>query len=96
MGLKEENYIRSLPCLITGDPHTDCAHFPVRRSHGGESTLLNMIPLRRDWHTLTDDYRQPYRSLVEQVAVSFHKRLVASGEFDERQLGKPYWEEPLA
>jgi len=55
-----------------------------------------MIPLRRDWHTLTDDYRQPYRSLVEQVAVSFHKRLVASGEFDERQLGKPYWEEPLA
>jgi hypothetical protein len=83
--------VREQVCIVTGRPHPDCAHFPARRSHGGESTLLNMVPLSRSWHQLADEYESPYRQIVTELALSYHKRLYESGAFSEDVLGKPYW-----
>ena len=90
---RNKTYIRSLPCLVTGRYGSDPAHFPLRRSQGGRDSLLNLVPLCRDWHRKVDDYQQPYRGIVEELALEFHKRLVASEAFTEDELGERYWTE---
>lgn len=87
---KNETYIRSLPCLVTGRPFADVAHFPIRRSQGGKSTLLNMIPLSREWHRRVDNYEEPYRSIVFDLAEEFHKR-IAMMDFSKDDLGEQWW-----
>jgi len=85
--------VKSLPCLVTGRPGVDACHFPKRRSHGGENTLLNLIPLCREWHRLVDDYHEPQRSIVTDLAYYFHSDILDTWDGDDiESLGKQWWE----
>ena len=90
---RNKAYIKSLPCLVTGRYGVDPCHFPKRRSQGGKDTILNLVPLVRDWHRRTDDYREPYRTQVETLALEFHMRMLYSGVFTSEELGDIYWTE---
>lgn len=90
---RNENYIRSLACIVTGRYGADAAHFPRRRSHGGDSTILNLVPLSRRWHRLVDDYHEPECSIVADLALHFHKRMIQSEKFGAERLGEKYWED---
>jgi len=65
----------------------------MRRSHGGDSTILNIVPLTRDWHRKVDDYEEPFREIVTELARAFHSRILDSGTFSVIALGKPWWKE---
>lgn len=79
-----------MPCLVTGRYGADVAHFPIRRSQGGDSYILNMIPLSREWHRRVDNYEEPWRSIVYELAVMFHKRMFEA-TLSGMVKGEPYW-----
>jgi hypothetical protein len=87
---KNKEYVKSLPCLVTGRYGVDPCHI-IRRSQGGPDTLLNLIPLVREMHRRYDEYKEPYRTQIDELALYFHHRLLDSGCFSVVELGDPYW-----
>jgi hypothetical protein len=98
MGLKERGrakpgnkaLIKREPCLATGRYGVDPCHFPYRRSEVHDDGMLFLIPLVREWHTLVDNYEEPYRTMVERLAISFHRRKIEGWRTAGLYLG-PEW-----
>ena len=82
--------IRQEPCLVTGRYGVDACHFPYRRSEVRDDGLLFLVPLVREWHRLVDDYVEPYRTIAETLALSFHKRRLEGWREQKLYLG-PQW-----
>ena len=86
---KRENVaaVKQEPCIVTGRYGVDCAHIPYRRSEVRDDGLLFLVPLVRDWHTLVDDYHEPYRTIVTQLASDYFRRRVMMWKAQGKYLG---------
>jgi hypothetical protein len=80
MNAKEERglrLVREYPCILTGwRGQVDLAHWPKRRSQGAGWGVLEVVPLRRDWHRRLDEGDEVAAVLVSIAANAHHARIL--------------------
>lgn len=82
--------VKTWPCVLHGHYGVDPCHYPVRRSQHRDDSLLNLLPICREWHRMLDDYETDAIKSVESVAM-YHWRWVLRTYHDlpTLRLGTP-------
>lgn len=82
--------VKTWPCILHGHYGCDPCHYPVRRSQHRDDSLLNLLPICREWHRRLDLYDDDAIKFVESVA-EYHWRWVLRtyGDLPSARLGTP-------